>query len=458
MSSTPATSSRLPRVPSITRQVPFRSITGDRLAMLIKMGAALHEGRIGRHQFGTRTVILVNTPEDVGEVFLTREEDYRKGPALSLYARPLLGNGLLSSEGDFHRRQRRLAAPAFAHKRVAAYTPFMAEATETAQARWQDGETIDLSQEMMRLTLTIVGKTLFDTDDVEGEADELSRALTIAMQFFIDILRSPVRPPFAWVPPWAKDVRWALGRLDETIYRLIAERRESGKDTGDLLSMLLFARNEDGAGMDDKQIRDETMTLFLAGHETTANLLAWTWYLLATHPDIYKRVREETDAQLAGRTPTFDDLEAMPYSLQVIKESMRLYPPAYAVVRQALRPTRIGHYHVPAKAVVVTSPYLLHRRPDAFPDPERFVPERFTPEAEQARARYAYLPFGAGPRICIGAAFALMEAQLILCTIVQRVTLRRVSNEPIVPEPLITLRPRGGVPLIVERRQGALPA
>ncbi len=441
-----------PRVPSITRQVGFPILTADRLTMIRHMGSCLHEnGAIGRYQFGTRTVILVNTPEAVGEVFLSREEDYHKGPALSIYSRPLLGNGLLTSEGDFHRRQRRLSAPAFAHKRVAAYAPFMAQATEKRQATWKDGETVDMSREMMRLTLAIVGKTLFNDESVEDEADELGKALTVAMRFFINVMRFPVRLPFAWIPPWATDVKAALSRLDETIYRLIDERRQSGQDAGDLLSMLMLAR-EDGVGMDNKQIRDETMTLFLAGHETTANALAWTLYLLATHPEIYARVEAEVDAALLGNTPTYEHLAALPYTLQVIKEAMRLYPPAYATVRQAQRETEILGYHIPAKAIVLISPYLLHHRTDYFPAPEKFIPERFAPDAEQARPRYAYLPFGGGPRICIGAAFALMEAQIILATLVQRVRFRLAVDTPIVAEPLITLRPKGGDPMLVTRR------
>jgi cytochrome P450 len=415
-------------------------------------------GPVGSIRFGTRNIVLVNTPNLVHEVLVTQADTFHKGPALSIYSRPLLGNGLLTSEDDFHRRQRGLVAPAFAHRRVAGYAKGMAHAAERLQANWKDGETLDVAHEMTRLTLGIVGKTLFDAD-LLGEADDVGRALTITMRYLVDVIRSPLRLPFAWIPPWKRDVKAALVRLDATIYGLIEARRASGQDTGDLLSMLLLARDEENGGtamMDPKQVRDEAMTLFLAGHETTANALAWTWYLLARHPEIYARVQAETDAALAGRSPTFDDLARLPYTLQVLKEAMRLYPPAYAIVRQAMQDVVIGGFRVPRGAIVLLSPYLLHHDPALFSDPETFDPGRFSPDAESARPRHAYLPFGGGPRVCIGAAFALMEGQLVLATLAQRVTFRLAEpNRRIKPEPLITLRPRGGVPVVVTRRRGA---
>jgi cytochrome P450 len=443
-------------VPRLSRRIGPGDFFGDRLRFLIALAdAAQATGNVGRVQFGTRTIVVVNDAEAVGEVLLTRDDDFHKGPALSIYSRPLLGSGLLTSEGEFHRRQRRLLAPAFAHKRVVSYAPVMAGYADRAQQRWRDGETLDLAEEMTRITLDIVGKTLFGRDDVEGEADELGGALTLAMRFFIDVIRSPLRPPFAFVPFWRPDVKRALARLDATIYGLVAERRRTGEDAGDLLSMLLHARDEDtGEPMPEKQIRDEAMTLFLAGHETTANALAWTWYLLAKHPAIYQRVQSEADAAVpADRLPGYDDLARMPYTLQVLKEAMRLYPPAYALARQAVRDTVVAGHRVPRRAIALFSPYLLHRDPRAWPDPERFDPDRFAPDAEKGRPRYSYLPFGGGPRICIGAAFALMEGHLILATLARRVTFTLADSvRAIAPEPLITLRPRGGVPAIVRRR------
>lgn len=427
------------------------ALFGDRLRMLVRFGAAA--GPIGRFQFGARTIILVNEPSLVGEVLVTHADAFHKGPALSVYSRPLLGDGLLTSEGDFHRSQRRLMAPAFAAARVSAYANNMAQSAERQQAAWTDGQTLDVAHEMMRLTLGVVGKVLFNAD-VTGDADDVGRALTVALRYFTDVIRSPFRLPFAWIPPWRAEVKAALARLNETIYGLIESRRRSGEDAGDLLSVLLHARDESGAPLPPKQVRDEAMTLFLAGHETTANALAWTWYLLARHCDVYARVQTEADAALAGRTPTEADLPRLPYTLQVLKESLRLYPPAYALVRQAVRDVTIGGLRVPGRAIVLISPYLLHHDATLFPDPDTFDPDRWTPERERALPRHAYLPFGGGPRVCIGAAFALMEGQILLATLAQRVTFTLARPEQsIEPEPLITLRPRGGVPVVVHRRK-----
>jgi cytochrome P450 len=427
---------------------------GDRLAMLIRFAEL--GGDLSRFRFGNRYVVLVNEATAVGEVLLDREEDFHKGPALSVYSRPLLGNGLLTSEGDFHRKQRRLSSPAFAHKRIISYAAPMGEAGERIQAAWKTGETVDVSHEMMRLTLGIVGKTLFDVDNLESDADTLGQSLTAIMRYFIRVVRAPIRPISASVPPWEKTTRRSLEYLDSMIYRLIEERRREKRDTGDLLSMLILAHDPNevsDSGMDSRQIRDEVMTLFLAGHETTANALAWTWYLLAKHPEIYARLQREVDTVLRGRTPAYEDLEHLPFTLQVLKESMRLFPPVYALVRQAIKETRIAGRRVPRKAIVLFAPYLLHRRPDYFPNPDFFDPDRWTEEFERTRPRYAYLPFGGGPRICIGAAFAQMEGHLLLATLAQRVTfsLPYLGYE-VTPEPLITLRPKGGLNLVVTRR------
>jgi len=443
----------VPLVPRGERAGLLRVLFGDRLKMLQRFAQAA--GPVGSIRFGARTIVLVNAPGLVHEVLVTQADAFHKGPALSIYSRPLLGNGLLTSEDDVHRRQRHLVAPAFAHRRVAGYADGMAHAAERLQANWRDGEPLDIAHEMTRLTLGIVGKTLFDAD-VLGEADDVGRALTITMRYLVDVIRAPLRLPFAWIPPWKRDVKAALARLDATIYGLIESRRASGEDAGDLLSLLLLARDEENghAAMDPKQVRDEAMTLFLAGHETTANALAWTWYLLARHPDVYARVQAEADAALAGRSPTFDDLARLPYTLQVLKEAMRLYPPAYALVRQAMRDVTVGGFRIPRGAIVLLSPYLLHHNPALFPDPETFDPDRFTPQEENARPRHAYLPFGGGARVCIGAAFALMEGHLLLATLAQRVTFALAEpNKAIEPEPLITLRPRGGVPVIIRRRE-----
>lgn len=425
---------------------------GNRLAMLQRFDAATRD--ISRFRFSGRSVVYVNALPLVHEVLTARAGDFHKGPALSVFARPLLGDGLLTSEDDLHRRQRRLIAPVFGPRRVAGYADGMVALAERAQSGWDDGQEIDVARAMMRLTLAVAAKTLFSAD-VETEADALGRALATTMRFTVDRIRAPIRLPSARIFPWQRGVRDAFLLLDNTIYRMIDERRAGGSAGDDLLSLLLEARDEDdGSGMDDRQVRDEAMTIFLAGHETTANALAWTWYLLARHPEAYRRVQREADAALGGRPPTLDDLARLPYALQVFKEAMRLYPPAYGLVRQAVRDTEIGGRHVPRRAIVLISPYWLHRRADLFPDPERFDPDRFTPEAERALPRYAYLPFGGGPRLCIGNHFALMEGHLLLAALAQRVTFTLAPRQrlPVQSDPLITLRPKHGIRMIVRRR------
>ncbi len=353
----------------------------------------------------------------------------------------LVGNGLLTSLNDFHRRQRRLVAPAFQHRRIGAYADVMADYAERTQAEWRDGQAIDVAQEMMRLTLWVVGKTLFDAD-VRGEAGELGQALSTALRFANDRFTAVAAPPLSWPTPRNRQARLALARLDATIYRLIAEWRATGEDRGDLLSMLLQAQDEDdGSFMTDAQVRDEAMTLFLAGHETTANALAWSWYLLAQHP--------EASASRFWRAPTLADLKHLPYTEMVVKESMRLYPPAPMISRQAARPIDLGGYRLPSGALVLISPYTMHRLPNYFPDPQRFDPDRWTPEFERALPRHAYMPFGGGPRICIGNQFALMEGQIILAALAQRVRFELSPGPQIAPEAVITLRPKGGVRMIV---------
>jgi cytochrome P450 len=394
---------------------------------------------------------MVNSPEYAHAVLVEQADSFQKLPSF-VFLKPLLGNGLLTSEGEFWRRQRKLAAPAFQHRRIAGYATVMAEYAEQCQGRWRDGETIDVAHEMMRLTLSVVGKTLFDAD-VLSEADEIGESITVALDYANRQTSSLLPTPMSWPTPGNMRNRRAIDRLNKTIQRLITERRASGDDKGDLLSMLLQARDEgDGSAMNDTQVRDEAMTIFLAGHETTANALAWTWYLLTQHPAIYQRLCDEVDQVLGGRTPTFSDLPNLPYALQVFKEAIRLYPPAHVFGRYAICDVTVCDYRMPANSWVIISPYAMHRRADIFPDPERFNPDRFLPEAEKRLPRQAYLPFGGGPRICIGNHFALMEGQIMLATIVQRVRMELVPGQQVVPEPLITLRPQDGIRMRVSRR------
>ena len=437
----------LPALPLIGNLNDFRS---HRLELFLRIGREC--GDIGMFRLGPRSVVMFNAAELVQEVLVDHAADFEKTPNLRIYGRPLLGNGLLTSENEFHKRQRRLVAPPFQHRRIAGYADIVVRYSEQMQDEWVDGATIDVAHEMMRLTLWIVGRALFDAD-VLGEAEEVGEALTIAMHRINKDIAALGHLPSAWPTPGNVRLRKAIGRLNETIYAMIEERRRSGEERGDLLSMLLQARDEDdGSFMTDQQVRDEAMTLFLAGHETTANALAWTWYLLAQHSTVYARMEAELENVLHGRIPTLADLAMLPYTLQVLKEAMRLYPPAYVIARQAVRPVTIGNYALVAGTLCVISSYALHRRAEYFPDPERFDPERFTTEAEQHLTRYAYLPFGGGPRICIGNHFALMEMHLALATLAQRVHFALVPEQKVEMEPLITLRPRYGIKLRVTRR------
>lgn len=436
----------MPRTPLLGNLLELRR---HRLEFFLRMSREC--GDIACFHAGTRPVVFVNSPEYIRTILVERAYDFEKTPNMRKYLRPVLGNGLLTSDNEFHKRQRKLVAPAFQHRRVAAYAGVMASYAERAQTAWTEGATIDIAQEMMRLTLMIVSKVLLDAE-LAQEADELGEALTTAMRFTIDKFSAIVRVPSGWPTAGNRRFQQARERLDSTIYRIIEERRKSGEDPGDLLSMLLRAQDEDdGSFMNDVQVRDEVMSTFVAGYETVANALAWTWYLLARHPEVYGRLREEATRVLAGRTPTAGDLASLPYTFQVFKEAMRLYPPAWTISREAKRPTKLGDYLLPMGQVVIMSPYTLHRRPDYFPEPERFDPERFTPEAEQRLPRDAYIPFADGPRGCIGIHFAMLEGPIILATLAQRVIFNLVPGQQVEPEPLITLRPRGGIKVAVEK-------
>jgi cytochrome P450 len=384
---------------------------------------------------------MVSSPALAHEVLVEKEDAFVKGQGLSLFARPLLGKGLLTSEGDFHRKQRRLLAPAFVQKRIAAYADVMAARGRDSAARMLAARELDVDAETMRVTLEIVGKTLFDAE-LGDEASDIGAALTEAMERMMRQISSlfPI-PPQVPTPSNLRQRR-AVARLDETIYRLIAERRARPSDRGDVLSMLLSAKDDDGSSMDDVQIRDEAMTIFLAGHETTATALAWALYLLAKHPEARARVEAEVDAVLGDRAARIEDLRAMPYTLAVLKESMRLYPPAYVLGRLATRDVDLGPVHVRKGTLVLVNVSGIHRRAAVWPSPELFDPERFLGDAEKSLPKNAYMPFGAGPRICIGNHFALMEGHILLATYAQRVRLELADPKAkIWPRPLVTLRP-----------------
>jgi len=422
----------------------------DRLSLLQRMA---REGDVCGMHFGPFSGILFNTPEQVRSILVDHAYDFDKGVAVHKLLRPLFGDGIFSSEGDFHRHQRKLMSPPFQPRHIASYADLMGYYGEQIQQTWPDGSVIDVNRQMTNLTMSIIGKALFDAD-IFTETDELGAAMTVVMEYATQASSTLLPAPYRWQTPRNRRTHKAVQVLRTRIGRFIDERRNHPAERNDFLSILLRARDEDGHPMSDEQVMAECLTLFLAGHETTATALSWTWYLLCQHQESYRQVQQEVDRVLQGRTPTSADLARLPYCLQVFKEAMRLYPPAYAFARQALREVEIDGYRVPKGYVVLLAPYTLHRREDAFPEPETFDPERFTPEREKHLPRYAYLPFGAGPRICLGMYFAMMEGHLLLATLAQRISFALVPGQTIEPDSVhhVALRPAGAVHVTVNKR------
>jgi len=402
----------------------------------------------GMRYFNFR-VFFINHPDYIEDVLVNNARKFHKGRVLQAN-KGVFGEGLLTSEGSFWLRQRRLAQPAFHRARIATYAETMVQYTQRLLESWHDGEERDIHEEMMRVTLQIVGKTLFDAD-VTKDAREVGQSLELLMELSADFGKAIMIPE--WVPT-LHNLRKsrAIRKLDKIIYRIIEDRRKSERDTGDLLSMLLAARDDDGSRMTDKQLRDESITLFLAGHETTANALSWTWWLLAQNPEAENKLHAELDTLLAGRAPTLDDVPKLKYSEQVLTESLRLYPPAWGTARIAMEDHEIGRYHIPKGAGVSLTQWTMHRDPRWFTDPEVFRPERWEDGLAKRLPRFAYFPFGGGPRQCIGNTFALMEATLVLATIAQKFRFHLVAGHPVVPLPSITLRPRHGIRVFLEAR------
>jgi cytochrome P450 len=394
--------------------------------------------------------IFINHPDAIEEVLVTHARRYIKGRVLRAN-RHVFGEGLLTSEGDFWLRQRRLAQPAFHRARIASYAATMVEYAQRMLENWRDGEERDAHQEMMRLTLQIVGKTLFDAD-VAGDAQEVGKSLELMLEFGANFRRTLFVPH--WVPtPTNLRMKREIALIESILYRIIAERRASGRDTGDLLSMLLHAQDEDGSRMTDRQLRDETITLFLAGHETTASTLSWTWWLLAQNPAVEAKLHAELDSVLGGRVPSLDDLPKLAYTGNVVTESLRLYPPAWGLARVAIEDHELCGYPVKKGMGIAMAQWVVHRDTRWYDAPEEFRPERWEGDFPKTLPRFAYFPFGGGPRQCIGNAFAVMEATLLLATIAQNYRLRLVANHPVEPLASITLRPRHGVRVILESRR-----
>jgi cytochrome P450 len=421
----------------------YPAFSGDRIGALARL--AREYGDIVMFQLGTQRMALLNHPDYVEDVLVTRARSFKKGRALER-AKRFLGEGLLTAEGDAHLRQRRLVQPSFHRQRIAGYADSMVAHASRIADRWRDGDEFDVASQMNQLTLTIVGDTLFGTD-VERDALSVRQAMNDVFEVF-PLTMSPLAPLLERLPlPAVRRYKRAVATLDRLIYRIIDERRRNPADRGDLLSMLLLARDEEenGTRLTDTQVRDETMTLFLAGHETTANALTWTWHLLSQHPDVERRLHKEIDAALGDRRATADDAARLPFTRMVLAEAMRLYPPAWGIGRRALEDVEIGGYTIPRGTVVLFSQYLLHRDARFFPQPERFDPDRWLPERQQARPKFAYFPFGGGNRVCIGESFAWMEGILVLATLARRWRLERVDSGPVPMKALITLRPAHSV-------------
>lgn len=470
----------MPELPSDSWAGNITELVRDRLNVLRAMASG---GEMMRGRAVHRLLVFPTSPRVVHEVLVEKARFFEKSPGLRLVLYYLAGQGLFTSEGDLWRRQRRLMAPLFQPASLAQYTRAMNACTNRAISRWQDGQPLDLAREMTRITMAIVGATLFGSDTFD-EADELGEALTAALQWTNDRLGSSrlllqimmtdaaqslgprvparlqplhqslqekLREPFLLDGARSPALQGAIGRLDARMQEMIEERRRDEGHPPDLLTKLLRARDEDeGGGMTDRQVRDEAVTLFVAGHETTATALAWCFYLLGRHPEQMARAQAEADAcEPAG--PTAYDPEKLAFLTRVFKEALRLYPPIVTLPKRTLAPVEIGGYQLPARTLTFISPYTMHHRADVYPDPLRFDPDRWLPEREAARPRSSFLPFGAGPRVCIGNFFALMEGPIVLATLLRQVRFSMDRRREIVPDTFATLRPAGGVPAVVHR-------
>ena len=427
----------------------LRAYTGDPLGY--PQLCARDFGDVVALRIGPRRVYLIMHPDPIEEVLVTNNRNFKKDFTIRFY-RPILGNGLLSSEGDLWLRQRRLVQPAFLKSRIAAYGDVMVSYTERMLSKWRDGQTLDIHAEFMRLALEIAAKTLFDTEVDEGTY-EIGSALEIALHCIDNRFTGAFWLPY-WVPTANnRALHQAVARLDHILYQIIAQRRRSTKDRGDLLSILLQARDgNDGGRMTDRQLRDEAMTLLLAGHETTALALSWTWYLLAQHPAVMAKLQSEVDNVLGSREPTVTDLPQLRYTEWVVTEGMRLYPPAYAMVRETIQDCELFGYRVPARTTLFLTQWVVHHDARFFTDPDEFQPERWADGLAQRLPKYAYFPFGGGPRQCIGNTFAMMEATLVLAAMAQRVSMALDPNHEVRLWPSITLRPAYGIRAAINRR------
>jgi cytochrome P450 len=455
--------------PRTMRDVPMADLRELRRSPLgFMVLAARRYGDFVRYPLGSMAVYLAVHPDYVRHVLQDNSRNYSKDTFQYNLLRTVTGDGLLTSDGDMWRRQRRLEQPAFHRQRISAFSDLMVTACSEMLAGWEPkvrrGEPLDIAAEMMEVALKIVGKALFSLD-IRGEAGGLAQDVLVVLDHIVARARTLSLVPDSFPTPGNRRFRGALARLDRFVYDIIAGRRRraaAGQSMPeDLLTMLMAARLEEdhgaalpagggadgfnGGSMSDRQLHDEVITLIIAGHETVASALTWTWYLLSMQPAAYRALRQELDRVLAGRVPTAADLPELAYTRMVFDEALRLYPPAWIITRKSLMADQIGPYRVPAGALVVLSPYVTHRMPQFWPNPEGFDPERFSDDQVAGRQRFAYFPFGGGPRLCIGNTFAILEAQLVLASVAGRYRLDLVPGQNVEPEPSVTLRPKHGL-------------
>jgi cytochrome P450 len=416
--------------------------------------AVEEHGEVVHFRFGpSRHVYLLTNPDHIKEVLVSKQAHFRKGKGLQS-ARPVVGDGILTSEGKKHLRQRRLMQPAFHRERIASYGDVMVRQAVDLMSDWKTGELRDIHSDMMKVTLAIITETMFGKTVKEG-ADQIGHAIDVGLKYVANKGSSFIDIPLSVPTKSNREFLESSELLDKTIYSLIEARRNSeGEEHKDLLGMLLAARDEDdGEGMTDEQVRDEVMTIFVAGHETTANTMSWIFYLLATYPEVEKKLHDELSTVLCEKLPTVEDLPQLKYTNLIVQETLRLYPAAWTINREVVEEVEIGgHTYKPGETLMM-SQYVMHRNPRYYEQPEQFIPERFDSDLLKRNPAYAYFPFGGGPRVCIGNNFALMEAALLLATIAQRYRLRLAEpNQEVEPEPLVTLRPKNGLPMRLEKR------
>ncbi|MGA8222349.1 MAG: cytochrome P450 [Candidatus Acidiferrales bacterium] len=443
------------RVPPGPRGLPIVGVSFELLRNFLGLlrHVAREYGDIVRIPVLKGDRILLNHPDLIEQLLVIQQTKFFKSTVSKEATERLLGQGLLISEGDFWRRQRRLAQPAFHRARISEYAATMVEIAQAHTHEWRSGDVRDMTHEMTSTTLDIAVRTLFGTT-LPGEAEQVGRAMTFLMRYSLGRARSPVAIPATW--PTAKNRRAnrEYEFLDSLVYRIISERQTQGNSVHhtDLLALLMSAMDEDGTQMTPRQLRDETMTLFLAGHETTALTLSWTWYLLSENPAAESRLHEELSGVLGGRPPEAADLERLPYLQAVVNEVLRLYPPAYILARTSVAPCSIGGYDFPVGSTFLVSQYVMHRDSRFYDDPDAFRPERWLDGLAARLPAGAYFPFGDGPRRCIGQGFALLESALVIATIAQKFRFRLVPGHPVIPEPLVTLRPRQGIRMTLQAR------